>query len=167
MEPAQLIRAQLHSPPDFNAVKKVKRLPGLPSPARRDPAQSGSPVLFYLDVPALFLIMFFSRNTGVPCSGKLLSFRCSKLAKVFAQLAGTCPVPPKRDRRGQGARYERNFLSGKPRPVGGELHMKRRTIRRDPVFLRARPVSVPKSIAPFGIGVSMVLTIKYSFVLVP
>jgi len=24
--------------------------------------------------------------------------------------------------RGQGAQYEGNFLSGKPRPVGGELH---------------------------------------------
>jgi hypothetical protein len=33
----------------------------------------------------------------------------------------TCPVPPKRDRRGQGAQYERNFLFGKPRLVGGEL----------------------------------------------
>jgi hypothetical protein len=105
--------------------------------------------------------MFFSRNTEVPCSGELLSFRCSKLAKVFTQLAGTCPVPPKRDRRGQGAQYERNFLCshfarhcvpGKPRPVGGELHIKRRTIGRDPVFLRARPVSVPKSIASFRIG---------------
>jgi pyrimidine operon attenuation protein/uracil phosphoribosyltransferase len=28
-----------------------------------------------------------------------------------------------RDRRGQGAQYKRNFLSGKSRPVGGELHI--------------------------------------------
>src|SRR4030042_3584747 len=57
---------------------------------------------------------------------------------------GTCPVPPKRDRRGQGAQYGRNFLCShparhrvpgklfdklravssveRPRPVGGELH---------------------------------------------
>jgi len=27
-----------------------------------------------------------------------------------------------RDRRGRGAQYEGNFLSGKPRPGGGELH---------------------------------------------
>jgi hypothetical protein len=32
------------------------------------------------------------------------------------------PLPPKRGRRGRGAQYEGNFLSGKPRPVGGELH---------------------------------------------
>jgi hypothetical protein len=38
-------------------------------------------------------------------------------------LTGTCPVPPERDRRGQGAQYERNFLSGKPHHVGEELHL--------------------------------------------
>jgi len=39
-------------------------------------------------------------------------------------LAGTCPVPPKRDRWGRGAQYEGNFFPEKPRPngVGGELH---------------------------------------------
>jgi hypothetical protein len=31
------------------------------------------------------------------------------------------PSRQKQDRRGQGAQYERNFLFGKPRPVGGEL----------------------------------------------
>jgi hypothetical protein len=32
-------------------------------------------------------------------------------------LAGKCPVPPKRDRRGQGAQYDRDYISGKPRLV--------------------------------------------------
>jgi len=32
------------------------------------------------------------------------------------------PRPAKAGQAGQGAQYERNFLSGKPRPVGGELH---------------------------------------------
>jgi hypothetical protein len=32
------------------------------------------------------------------------------------------PRKPRHSRRGQGAQYERNFLSGKPHPVGGELH---------------------------------------------
>jgi hypothetical protein len=41
--------------------------------------------------------------------------------RVDFELTGMCAVPPKRDRRGQGAQYERNFLSGKPCPVGGEL----------------------------------------------
>jgi len=26
-------------------------------------------------------------------------------------------------RRGEGVQYERNFLSGKPRPMGGELYI--------------------------------------------
>jgi hypothetical protein len=70
-----------------------------------------------------------------------------KFARSTELLTGTCPVPPKRDRRGpcqpvgpepsvvqgrqEGAPYERNFLCwhparhcvpGKPRSVGGELH---------------------------------------------
>ena len=47
-------------------------------------------------------------------------FEISGVESLF--WAGTCPVPPKRDRGGRGAQYEGNFLSGKPRPVGGELH---------------------------------------------
>jgi hypothetical protein len=39
-----------------------------------------------------------------------------------ASWSGTCPVPPKWDRWGQEAQYKRNFLSGEPRPVGGEFH---------------------------------------------
>jgi hypothetical protein len=38
-----------------------------------------------------------------------------------AYLIGTCPVPPKLDRRGQGAQYERKCLTGKPSPMGEEL----------------------------------------------
>jgi integration host factor subunit alpha len=38
-------------------------------------------------------------------------------------VAGTWPVPPKRDRRGEGAQYERKCITGKPRPMGGELHL--------------------------------------------
>jgi hypothetical protein len=58
---------------------------------------------------------------------------------LVRMVTGTCPVPPKRDRRGpclpagpepsmvqgrqEGAQqYERNLLFRKPRPVGGELH---------------------------------------------
>jgi len=41
----------------------------------------------------------------------------------FCELAGTCRVPPKQDRRGRGAQHERDFLSRKPRPVGGKLHI--------------------------------------------
>jgi hypothetical protein len=36
-------------------------------------------------------------------------------------LTGTCPVPPKRDRRGRGAQCKRNHLAGKPRPMGGSF----------------------------------------------
>ena len=45
-----------------------------------------------------------------------LLFRSSSGSRVESLfLAGTCPVPPKRNMRGRGAQYERNFLSGKPR----------------------------------------------------
>jgi hypothetical protein len=44
------------------------------------------------------------------------------LRTVSAKLADKCPVPPKRDRRGQGAQLKRYFLFGKPRPVARELH---------------------------------------------
>ncbi len=72
-------------------------------------------------------------------------------------LTGTCPVPPKRDRRGQGAQYERNFLCshsvrhcvpGKPRPVGGELHTLR--LRED----------MPKSCALTGAFLFLVFTVS-------
>jgi hypothetical protein len=38
-------------------------------------------------------------------------------------VTGAFPVPPKRDRRGQGEQYKRNYLAGKPRPVGEELRL--------------------------------------------
>jgi hypothetical protein len=37
-------------------------------------------------------------------------------------LTGKWLVPPKQDRRGQGAQLKQYFLSGKPGPVAGELH---------------------------------------------
>ena len=45
------------------------------------------------------------------------------ILKFDIDLAGTRPVPLGRDRRGQGAQYKRNVLSGKPRAVRGELHI--------------------------------------------
>ena len=45
-------------------------------------------------------------------------------------------------------RFLWNEISEGFRPVD----IKRRTIRRDPVFQRARPVSLPKAISPFRIG---------------
>jgi len=41
----------------------------------------------------------------------------SRQVKRIIFLTGTCPVPPKRDRRDEGAQYERQYLTGKPRPV--------------------------------------------------
>jgi len=47
-------------------------------------------------------------------------------------LTGKCPVPPKRDRREQGAQLKRYFLPGKPRraprpgEVAWELQIRRR-----------------------------------------
>ncbi len=61
-------------------------------------------------------------------------------------MTGTCRVPPERDRRGQGAQYKRNFLSGKPRPVGGEL--------QSPLQI-PRPYPRTKSEAPRAYGVAL------------
>ena len=41
---------------------------------------------------------------------------------VSLKLTGKCPVPHGRDRRGKGAQYKRNLLSGKPRAVRGASH---------------------------------------------
>jgi len=54
----------------------------------------------------------------------------SLLWRFFARVNFPWPerapqAPPYR--QGQGAQYERNFLFGKPRPIGGELHYRGNT----------------------------------------
>jgi len=66
---------------------------------------------------------------------------------MVLNLAGTYPAPPKRDRRGQGAQYERNFLSGKPRPVGRELHFMGSTYE---FVLSRQPGKAKKYLIPSG-----------------
>jgi tryptophan synthase alpha chain len=55
------------------------------------------------------------------------------VASLAEALAGTCSVPPKRDRRGEGAsRLERDQEA---RPLGGELHNLKNSIELGRVFL--------------------------------
>jgi len=65
---------------------------------------------------------------------------------MVLNLAGTCPASPALQ-AGQGAQYERNFLSGKPRPVGGELHFMGSTYE---FVLSRQPGKAKKYLIPNG-----------------